>query len=59
MQIEHTDIIRFLMDEMDPSEKIVFEQRIQLNQDLLIEVESLKKTWQKTSYIPHLKVHYI
>ena len=41
MQVKHTDIIRFLMDEMDPSE-IVFEQRIQLNQDLLIEVESLK-----------------
>ena len=59
MQIEHTDIIRFLMDEMDPSEKIVFEQRIQLNQDLLIEVESLKQTWQKLVYIPHLKVHYI
>ena len=55
MQAKHTDIIRFLMDEMDPSEKIVFEQRIQLNQDLLIEVESLKQTWQKTSVYPTFK----
>ena len=52
MQVNQTDIIRFLMDEMDPSEKISFEQRIRLDQDLLIEVESLKKTWQKTSTIP-------
>ena len=51
MQVNQTDIIRFLMDEMDPSEKISFEQRIRLDQDLLIEVESLK-TWQKTSTIP-------
>ena len=55
MQVKHTDIIRFLMDEMDPSEKIVFEQRIQLNQDLLIEVESLKQTWQTTSIYPTFK----
>ena len=55
MQVKHTDIIRFLMDEMDPSEKIVFEQSIQLDQDLLIEVESLKQTWQKTSVYPTFK----
>ena len=52
MQINQTEIIRFLMDEMDPSEKISFEKRIRLNQDLLIEVESLKKTWEKTNAYP-------
>ncbi|MBK97898.1 MAG: hypothetical protein CL672_03790 [Balneola sp.] len=55
MHVKHTDIIRFLMDEMDPCEKISFEQRIQLDQDLLIEVESLKQTWQKTSVYPSFK----
>ena len=52
MQVNQTEIIRFLMDEMDPSEKISFEKRIRLNQDLLIEVESLKKTWEKTNAYP-------
>jgi len=52
MQVNQTEIIRFLMDEMDPSEKISFEKRIRLNQDLLIEVESLKKTWEKTNEYP-------
>ncbi len=55
MQINQTEIIRFLMDEMDPSEKISFEKRIRLNQDLLIEVESLKKTWEKTNAYPSLE----
>ena len=52
MQVNQADIIRFLMDEMDPSEKILFEKRIRLNQDLLIEVESLKKTWERTNAYP-------
>ena len=52
MQINQADIIRFLMNEMDPSEKISFEKRIRSNQDLLIEVESLKKTWEKTNAYP-------
>ena len=52
MQVNQAEIIRFLMDEMDPSEKISFEKRIRLNQDLLIEVESLKKTWEKTNAYP-------
>lgn len=52
MQVNQAEIIRFLMDEMDPSEKISFEKRIRLNQDLLIEVESLKKTWEKTKAYP-------
>jgi hypothetical protein len=55
MQVNQADIIRFLMDEMDPSEKISFEQKIRLDQDLLIEVESLKKTWQKTNAYPSFK----
>ena len=52
MQVNQAEIIRFLMDEMDPSEKISFEKKIRLNQDLLIEVESLKKTWEKTNAYP-------
>ena len=55
MQVNQAEIIRFLMDEMDPSEKNLFEKRIRLNQDLLIEVESLKKTWEKTNAYPSFK----
>jgi hypothetical protein len=59
MQVNQAEIIRFLMDEMDPSEKISFEKRIRLNQDLLIEVESLKKTWEKTNAYPRLKAQNV
>lgn len=39
--------IRYLMQEMDPAEEIEFEREMLNNQDLLIEVESLRRTYKK------------
>ncbi len=37
-----TDCIKYLENEMDPSEKIVFEREIESNSDLLIELETIR-----------------
>lgn len=52
----HTDenkAIRYLMKEMDPSEKMEFEKKMREDEDLLIEVESLRATNRKLSGLPH------
>lgn len=47
-------LIRYLMREMDPSEEIEFEREMLKDEDLLIEVESLRKTYQKLGKLPLL-----
>tara|TARA_R110000868_G_scaffold304437_7_gene565033 strand:+ start:4133 stop:4693 length:561 start_codon:yes stop_codon:yes gene_type:complete len=44
--------IRYLMREMDPSEEIEFEREMMNDENLLIEVESLRKTYQKLGKLP-------
>lgn len=51
----HTDenkAIRYLMKEMDPSEEMEFENKMREDENLLIEVESLRATHRKLSGIP-------
>lgn len=44
--------IRYLMREMDPSEEIEFEREMMIDENLLIEVESLRKTYQRLGKLP-------
>lgn len=52
MQINDDDTIRYLMREMDPSEEIEFERKMLSDQNLLIEVESLRSTLNKVKKLP-------
>lgn len=40
-------IIRYAMDELDPSERVVVENAMQQDENLLIEVESIKSTYSR------------
>lgn len=42
-----TDCLKYIENEMDPSERIVFEREIESNSDLLIEVESIRSIREK------------
>ena len=44
--------IRYLMKEIDPSEEIELEREMMADENLLIEVESLRKTYQKLQKLP-------
>lgn len=46
--------IRYLMREMDPSEEIEFEREMMEDDNLLIEVESLRKSYQRMGKLPLL-----
>lgn len=52
MQINDEDCIRYLMREMDPSEEIEFEREMMSNENLLIEVESLRSTYNRVRKLP-------
>lgn len=52
MHSNQTDVIRYVMDEMDPSERLTFEKKLQSDENLLIEVESFKNTWKRTHSVP-------
>ena len=52
MQINEVNSIRYLMREMDPSEEIEFEREMMSDENLLIEVESLRCTLQKVGKLP-------
>lgn len=52
MQKTESVCIRYLMREMDPSEEIEFEREMMRDENLLIEVESLRKTFQKLGKLP-------
>lgn len=43
---------RYLMREMDPSEEIEFERKMMKDENLLIEVETLRKTYAKLGNLP-------
>lgn len=53
MHINNEDgCIRYLMKEMDPSEELEFEKRMREDEDLLIEVESLRATYRRLNKLP-------
>ena len=46
--------VKYVFDELDPSEITLVEQAMMHDQNLLIEVESLKSTWRKLRKLPEL-----
>lgn len=52
MHTDENNAIRYLMKEMDPSEEMEFEKKMRENENLLIEVESLRVTNKKLSGLP-------
>ncbi|MFU8812837.1 MAG: anti-sigma factor family protein [Balneolaceae bacterium] len=48
-----TETVRYIFDELDPAERIEFERAISRDKNLLIEVESLRKIWQRMESLPH------
>ena len=52
MTFDDNACIRYLMKEMDPSEELLFEQKMMEDENLLIEVESLRKVNHKLSSLP-------
>lgn len=54
MKFDENDSIRYLMKEMDPSEEFLFEKRMEEDEDLLIEVESLRRVVHRLSDLPEM-----
>lgn len=54
MSNEDNDCIRYLMKEMDPSEEVLMERAMMEDEDLLIEVESMRQTLQKLDDLPQM-----
>lgn len=52
MNTDENNAIRYLMREMDPSEEMEFEKLMREDEDLLIEVESLRATNRRLSALP-------
>lgn len=52
MRNEDNDCIRYLMKEMDPSEELLMERAMMEDEDLLIEVESMRQTLKKLDKLP-------
>ncbi|MAO64526.1 MAG: hypothetical protein CL666_05970 [Balneola sp.] len=52
MHKDENNAIRYLMKEMDPSEEMEFEKLMREDENLLIEVESLRATNRKLSVLP-------
>lgn len=52
MQNEENAVIRYLMKEMDPSEEVLMERAMMEDDDLLIEVESMRQTLQRLDDLP-------
>ncbi len=55
MRNEDNDCIPYLMKEMDPSEEILMEQAMMEDEDLLIEVESMRQTLKKLDKLPRIE----
>lgn len=49
---DDNDCIRYLMKEMDPSEEVLMERAMMEDDDLLIEVESLRQTLKRLDDLP-------
>lgn len=54
MQNEDNDCIRYLMKEMDPSEELLMERAMMEDENLLIEVESMRQTFKKLDQLPQM-----
>lgn len=52
MSTSEHNCIRYLMKEMDPSEELEFEHLMREDENILIEVESLRATYKKTAHLP-------
>jgi len=52
MSKRDTKSIKYILDEMDPAEKVEFEREIKCDPDLLIEVESIKRMQNKVTQLP-------
>lgn len=52
MQNDENACIRYLMKEMDPSEEVLMERAMMEDEDLLIEVESMRKTLGRLDELP-------
>lgn len=55
MKKQDTKGIKYILDEMDPSERVEFERAIRDDSDLLIEVESIKRIHNKLSKLPEFE----
>lgn len=47
-----TDCIKYVLDEMDPSERLEFERKLENDSNLLIEVESIRRIKRKLQSLP-------
>lgn len=54
MTKKNTDSIAYIYNEMDPAEEVEFERKIRDNENILIEVESLKSLKEKLNQLPLL-----
>lgn len=54
MSVKKTDSISYLYKEMDPSEQVEFERMLSKNENLLIEVESLRNISKKLDKLPEI-----
>jgi anti-sigma factor RsiW len=52
MSKEDTDCVKYILEEMDPAEKIEFERKMASNPDLRIEVESIRRMNSKIRELP-------
>lgn len=52
MSKRDTDCIKYVLNEMDPSERIEFERKMVEDSDLLIEVESIRRMEKRLSSLP-------
>jgi hypothetical protein len=55
MQNDDNAVIRYLMKEMDPSEEVLMERAMMEDDDLLIEVESMRQTLRRLDDLPKKK----
>lgn len=54
MSKEDTNSIKYILEEMDPAEKLEFERHMETNPDLRIEVESIRRMNGKLKDLPSL-----
>lgn len=54
MTFDENSPVRYLMKEMDPSEELLFEKKMMEDENLLIEVESLRKANHRLADLPLL-----
>jgi hypothetical protein len=47
--------VKYALNELDPSEAKLFERTLKDDQDLLIEAESQRRTWQRVSALPTIE----